>query len=196
MSATLLDQTMESQRLAKEASNPADTIDSTQAHAGRVAAASRATTARPVRFMLAGGAATLAQLATLSMLIRLGWEEVPANAAALLFSTQLNFLFSATFTWRDSWNVARENTWRQRAQLIIQRWLRFMAAISATLALNEALYSVAQRVMQPLLAAVLVSAAVAVVNFALIDRFIFARARRVQPGTPSALVPARKERTS
>lgn len=69
-----------------------------------------------------------------------------------------------------------------------------MGAISGTLALNEALYAVARRVLAPMLAAALVSGGIAILNFLLRDRVVFVCARPtrvVAAGTDSpALTPS------
>src|SRR5690242_12470921 len=72
---------------------------------------------RPARFALTGGLAGLCQLALLSALTRRGWAPDVANVVAFLLAAQLNFVLSATFTWRD--RLARAASWRA----VRRRWL-------------------------------------------------------------------------
>jgi len=93
--------------------------------------------ARPLRFILVGGLATLTQLALLALLLRLGWSASLANAAALFASTQVNFALNACCTWRDRWDATdRASARGERTRLVASRWLRFMGAAAGTVSLR------------------------------------------------------------
>ena len=150
----------------------------------------RPTKARPLRFILVGGLATLTQLGLLAVLLRPGWSAILANAAALLVSTQVNFALNAVFTWGDRWDGAANGSsaGESGARLIAARWLRFMGAAAGTLLLNEVCYALLRHILPSLIAAGLCSAAIALLNYLLGDRLIFAPRRSTD--LHSASVPA------
>jgi putative flippase GtrA len=135
--------------------------------------------ARPIRFFLVGQTATLTQLCILYALTSLGWLPGVANAVALILSSQVNFFLSATFTWRD--RDALESR-RERngitTLIILGRWARFMSGIAVTTLLNDGLFILLERTALPVLVAAIISSSViAVVNYLMIDRLIFRRKR-------------------
>lgn len=136
--------------------------------------------ARLLRFACVGGLATLTQLVMLSLFTAARWEPIRANALALTLSSQVNFGLSSILTWGDTWDAARRKALQSRwgyLRLVGSRWTRFMGAILCTTALNEGLYTIAQRVLAPLVAALLCSVCVAALNFVIGDRLIFTRSR-------------------
>jgi putative flippase GtrA len=148
----------------------------------------RATQARLLRFVLVGVLATLTQLGALALLLWLGWPSLAANAAALALSTHANFGLSACFIWGDRWadDATPAHTSRGRIQLIVVRWARFLGASAGTLLLNEAAYALARHVLPALVAAAACSGAVAVFNYLLGDRLVFAALRPgVALGSPA-----------
>jgi putative flippase GtrA len=135
--------------------------------------------ARPIRFFLVGQTATLTQLCVLYALTSLGWLPGVANAVALVFSSQVNFLLSATFTWRDrdALETRRERN-GTTALIILGRWARFMSGIAVTTLLNDGLFILLERALPVLVAAIVSSGVIAVLNYLMIDRLIFTRRRR------------------
>jgi putative flippase GtrA len=135
--------------------------------------------ARPIRFFLVGQTATLTQLCVLYALTSLGWLPGVANAVALVLSSQVNFLLSATFTWRDrdALETRRERN-GTTALIILGRWARFMSGIAVTTLLNDGLFILLERALPVLVAAIVSSGVIAVLNYLMIDRLIFTRRRR------------------
>jgi putative flippase GtrA len=135
--------------------------------------------ARPIRFFLVGQTATLTQLCVLYALTNLGWLPGVANAVALVLSSQVNFFLSATFTWRDRDALERRQE-RSRATgfVVLKRWARFMSGIAVTTLLNDGLFIVLERILPVLVAALVSSVVIAVLNYLMIDRLIFTRKRR------------------
>lgn len=142
--------------------------------------------ARPIRFFLVGQTATLTQLCVLYALTNLGWLPGVANAVALVLSSQVNFLLSATFTWRDRDALeTRQAHNRATPFIVLGRWARFMSGIAVTTLLNDGLFILLERTALPVLVAALISSGViAVLNYFMIDRLIFRRQRRNAP-TPA-----------
>jgi putative flippase GtrA len=135
--------------------------------------------ARPIRFFLVGQTATLTQLCVLYALTSLGWLPGVANAVALILSSQVNFLLSATFTWRDRDALERrQGRSRATAFIVLKRWARFMSGIAVTTLLNDGLFIALERVLPVLVAALISSGVIAVLNYLMIDRLIFARKRQ------------------
>jgi putative flippase GtrA len=134
--------------------------------------------ARVLRFVCVGGLATLTQLGLLALFTAARWEPVRANAAALSLSSQVNFGLSSLLTWGDAWGerhaAGRWGIWR-RPRLVAVRWVRFMGAILCTTLLNEGLYTIVQRLLAPLLGALLCSMGIAALNFIISDRLVFTR---------------------
>jgi putative flippase GtrA len=136
--------------------------------------------ARPIRFFLVGQTATLTQLCVLYALTSLGWLPGVANAVALILSSQVNFFLSATFTWRDRDALERRGERsRGTALIILGRWARFMSGIAVTTLLNDGLFILLERTALPVLVAAIISSGViAVLNYLMIDLLIFRRKRR------------------
>ena len=136
--------------------------------------------ARLLRFVCVGGVATLTQLGLLALFTAARWEPVRANAVALTLSSQVNFGLSSILTWGDTWDanaaVGRLGIWG-RPRLVATRWSRFMGAILMTTLLNEGLYAIVQRLIVPLVAALLCSICIAALNFLIGDRLVFTRSR-------------------
>jgi putative flippase GtrA len=142
--------------------------------------------ARPIRFFLVGQTATLTQLCVLYALTSLGWLPGIANAVALILSSQVNFFLSATFTWRDRDALERRSERSEGVALtIFGRWARFMSGIAVTTLLNDGLFILLERTALPVLVAAIISSSViAVVNYLMIDRLIFRRKRNTS-STPA-----------
>jgi putative flippase GtrA len=135
--------------------------------------------ARPIRFFLVGQTATITQLCVLYALTSLGWLPGVANAVALVLSSQVNFFLSATFTWRDRDALERRSE-RNGAttRIILGRWTRFMSGIAVTTLLNDGLFILLERTALPVLVAAIISSGViAVLNYLMIDLLIFRRKR-------------------
>ncbi len=120
--------------------------------------------ARLLRFIVTGGIAGLLQLGLLDLFTRLaGWHPIPANMVAFIVAAQVNFLLSTYFTWRD----------RQQQERLVTLWLSFHGSILGTALVNNLVFIVARMAMPTLLASALGIAIAAILNFALLNRFVF-----------------------
>ena len=132
--------------------------------------------AHAFRFGLVGAVSAGVQLAVLTLLVRVDLHSWAGNAVAIGVAAQVNFALSQWFTWRD----------RTDAGPLRARWVRFMCAISSTVALNFGIFAAASMVMAPIDAAVCGIAVAAVANFFLADRFVFVRRRIERYPRPEA----------
>ncbi len=121
--------------------------------------------ARPLRFAVVGGTAGVTQLALLALLERGGWPALLANAVAFLCAAQVNFLLSATFTWRD----------RARSVALWRRWIGFHGSIAGMAVLNMLVFATARMVWPSLVSSAIGIVAAALGNFLLGDRLVFRR---------------------
>ena len=120
--------------------------------------------ARLLRFVVTGGIAGLLQLGLLDFFTRLaGWHPIPANIVAFLLAAQVNFLLSTYFTWRD----------RQQQERLVRLWLSFHGSILGTALVNNGVFIVARLAMPTLLASALGIALAAILNFAVMNHFVF-----------------------
>jgi len=119
--------------------------------------------ARVLRFAITGGLAGLLQLVLLSLLMRSGWQALPANAAAFLLSAQFNFALSSVFTWRD----------RLTKRSPVRRWVAFHGAIALMAVVNLGVFAVMRMVLPDIAASAAGICAAALGNFGLGDRLIF-----------------------
>jgi putative flippase GtrA len=123
--------------------------------------------ARPLRFAVTGGLTGVLQLALLALLTRHGWNAIPANAVALLLSTQVNFALSHLFTWRDRRPHAGT------LPIVVMRWVAYQGSVAGTALLNMLVFVAARAVLPPLVASAAGLAAAASGNFVIGDRFVF-----------------------
>ena len=123
--------------------------------------------ARPLRFAVTGGLTGLLQLALLALLTRYGWNSIPANAVALLLSTQANFALSYLFTWRD--RRPHEGT----PPVVFVRWAAYQGSVAGTALLNMLVFVATRTVLPPLVASAAGLAVGASGNFVIGDRFVF-----------------------
>lgn len=131
--------------------------------------------ARPIRFICIGSVAGVIQLVLLDLLTYWGWSSIVANSVAFLLAAQVNFLFSSLFTWRD--RQSPTGLWGG----LLKRWVAFHGSIAGTAVLNELVFIVASREVPTLLASVLGIALAAIVNFLIINRFVFRQRREESP---------------
>lgn len=124
---------------------------------------------RGPRFVLVSVAAGGVQLGLLALLLWRGWLPLPANLLAFALATQVSYTLSAAFTWRGRPSSARG----------LARWLRYNGAIASTAVANQLLFLGLNLLAPTLLASLLASAAMALVNFNLINRFVFTPSARV-----------------
>lgn len=124
--------------------------------------------AHAARFCATGVASAAVQLAVLALLVDAGLHSWPGNAAAIAIAAQVNFTLSQWFTWRD----------RRASGNLGGRWLRFMCAISSTVAVNFGVFAAASLALSPLSAAACGIGVAAVANFVLADHFVFERPDR------------------
>jgi putative flippase GtrA len=120
-----------------------------------------------LRFAVTGGLTGLLQLALLALLTRHGWNSIPANAVALLLSTQANFALSYLFTWRDRRPHAGT------APIVLVRWAAYQGSVAGTALLNMLVFVAVRAVLPPLVASAAGLAAAASGNFVIGDRFVF-----------------------
>jgi putative flippase GtrA len=109
---------------------------------------------------------------------------MPANAVALLLSTQVNFVLSYLFTWRDRRPHAGT------APVVLLRWVAYQGSVAGTALLNMLVFVAARAVLPPLVASAAGLAAAASGNFVIGDRFVF---RRHQCAAPDRLTRERPE---
>ena len=128
--------------------------------------------ARPLRFACTGGVAALVQLGLVGALTAWRWPPIAANAVALLLSTQLNFVLSYLFTWRDR----RPRTGTPLD--VLGRWAAYQSSVAGTSLLNMGVFVVVRADLHTLAASALGTAVAAVANFLAGDRLVF-RARGV-----------------
>ena len=127
----------------------------------------RSRAARPLRFACTGGLAALVQLGMLDALTDWRWTPIPANAVALLLSTQLNFVLSYLFTWRDR----RPHTGMPLA--VLGRWAAYQGSVAGTALLNMGVFVLARADLHTLVASALGTAVAAAANFLAGDRLVF-----------------------
>lgn len=119
---------------------------------------------RILRFGTSGAISAIFQLGVLWALLDVDLRTAAANLLAFLAGAQLNFALNRYFTWSD----------RAASTSAFATWGRFMCAVSATAMLNLGVFALADRVIPSLPAAAIGIGVVAVVNFFLGDRAIFA----------------------
>lgn len=85
------------------------------------------------RFALVGVVCALLQLAVMHLLTTFGCQEVAANSAGFVVSTQCNFVLSSLLTWR-----AQYVGWSWRSTP--RRWVTFNSAALIALALNTLVF--------------------------------------------------------
>lgn len=115
------------------------------------------------------------QLAILDALLDAHWSEIPANAVALVLSTQVNFVLSYLFTWHDRRPASGTPA------LILGRWAAYQGSVTGTALLNMAVFIVTRADLHALLASALGTAVAATVNFVAGDRLVF----RTRPAPPA-----------
>jgi putative flippase GtrA len=119
---------------------------------------------RLLRFAITGGLATAVQMGVLTLLApRIGHADL-ADLAGFLVSAQVNFVLSATFTWRDR---------RRPGAAIAGHWLRFHLSIAAMAVVNLATFAAVHPLTGAAVAAAAGIGAAAAGNFVLGDRLVF-----------------------
>ena len=131
----------------------------------RLAALLLSQRARPLRFVFTGGLCGLIQLLLFLLLARADWQPLLANSAAFLFSAQVNFLLSISFTWADRVQTERKS--------LPARWLAFHGSILGTALLNQLVFFLAHLLIPGQFAAIAGIAVAALANFILLDRRVF-----------------------
>jgi putative flippase GtrA len=129
-------------------------------------------TARPLRFAFTGSLATLAQLTLLAVLSGRRWPPLPADAIAIVVSTEINFILSYLVTWRDR----RPRPGSPR--LIAWRWAAYHASVGGAAVINMLVFAVARPNLDVLVASALGTAVGAIANFFTSDRIVFRLERR------------------
>jgi putative flippase GtrA len=128
--------------------------------------------ARPLRFVFTGGLCGLIQLLLFLFLTRASWQPLLANIIAFLFSAQVNFLLSISFTWSDRVQTERQG-W-------LARWLAFHGSILGTALLNQLVFFLAHLLIASQFAAIAGIGAGALANFVLLDRRVFRYRQKVR----------------
>ncbi|WP_338254787.1 GtrA family protein [Dictyobacter halimunensis] len=123
--------------------------------------------ALPLRFICTGGTCACIQLGLLQMFVHSGCRPIIANTIAFLVSAQVNFLFSNLFTWHDRCSATNAK------RAILGRWLAFHCSISGSALLNLAIFTLAHLIMPDLLSCALGIIIAAILNFTVMNRFIF-----------------------
>ncbi len=132
--------------------------------------------ARPLRFALTGGLAALVQLGILHILTARRWPPVQADVVALLLSTQVNFVLSYLYTWRDRRPRVRT------PRMALTRWATYQGSVAGTALLNMGVFIVARADLHTLAASALGTAVAAAVNFIAGDRLVFRASAAAIPG--------------
>jgi putative flippase GtrA len=123
--------------------------------------------ARPLRFAFTGSLAALAQLALLDTLTARRWQPMPAEAVAVVVSTEINFALSYLVTWYDR---------RPRAgspRFILGRWAAYHASVAGALVINVLVFAATRSTVHLLAASALGTAVGAILNFFSGDRLVF-----------------------
>jgi putative flippase GtrA len=128
--------------------------------------------ARPLRFVFTGGLCGLIQLLLFLLLTRVGWQPLLANIVAFLFSAQVNFLLSISFTWSDRVQTERKG-W-------LARWLAFHSSILGTALLNQLVFFLAHLLIANQFAAIAGIGVAALANFVLLDRRVFRYRQKIR----------------
>jgi len=123
--------------------------------------------ARLLRFALTGGSAALVQLGILDALTDGRWPPIPADAVALLLSTQVNFVLSYLYTWRDRRPRART------PRAVLGRWAAYQGSAGGAALLNMGVFIVARTDLPIVIASALGTVVASVVNFVASDRLVF-----------------------
>lgn len=129
--------------------------------------------ARPFRFIGTGVTAAAIQLGTLTLLIHLGWHDIPANVVAFLFAAQINFVLSYNLTWHD----------RHAPGTRLRCWLLFHGSIALMALLNLVVFLLARSIVPAVVASALGIMAGALGNYLTGDRLVFHRGRRREAPT-------------
>ena len=135
----------------------------------------RSRAARPLRFACTGGVAALVQLGILDALTERRWAPIAANGMALLVSTQVNFVLSYLFTWRD-----RRLTDGMPLALL-GRWATYQGSVAGSALLNMTVFVVARSSLHLMVASALGTIVAAVVNYIAGDRLVFRLRGRAMP---------------
>lgn len=95
-----------------------------------------------------------------------------ANIVAILFSAQVNFVLSISFTWNDRVQTERKG--------LLARWLAFHISILGTALLNQLVFFLAHLLIPNQFAAIAGIEAGALANFVLLDRRVFRYRRKAR----------------
>lgn len=126
----------------------------------------RSAKARPIRFLVIGGATFVVQLVLLKAFEAVGLGQVIAYLCALALAVQFNFAASQLLVWHD-----RPLEWR--AVSVFRRWLSFHTWIAFSVVINFVAFVIAQLFVSDILATVIAVAASTVVKFLSLDRLTF-----------------------
>ena len=127
----------------------------------------RANAARFLRYGAVGAVTFVLNVGLLFLFKGAGIPSIPAYAAALALAVQFNFVCSQFWVWSDR-HVA--SFWGRD---MAERWVAYHGCIGASLAINFAVFSVAQMAIPDLLAVVAGVAASTLAKFLSLDRLAF-----------------------
>lgn len=126
-----------------------------------------------LRFVAVGAVASGFQLLVFSIFVALRVPPLIANALGFVLSTQINFLLSASFTWRH----------RRAPGTLRRRWLKFNSVAFVGLLLNTAAFALMHLWLQPFLAAAVAIATSTGLSYLLNRRVVFVVASPATPKT-------------
>jgi putative flippase GtrA len=131
---------------------------------------------RKLRFLLVGALCFMLQYAVLRALSGAGMARPVANGVGFVISAQANFVLSSAFTWADRWSsdVLGSGISRHHLNVNGRRWVSYNGTAAVALAVNTVAFTVADRVLGALPAALAGVAAGTVVTYLICDRLIFA----------------------
>jgi putative flippase GtrA len=122
---------------------------------------------RFARFGVMGALTFFLQLAALELFKGLGIDSIPAYALSLIPAVQLNFVANEVLVWDD------RHIRVVRSRAMLERWLTFHGCIAFSLAINFAVFVVAQFFLPDIGAMVLGIGASTFVKFLSLDRLAF-----------------------
>jgi putative flippase GtrA len=122
---------------------------------------------RFARFGAMGAITFVVQFAALEFFKSLGIASIPAYALSLIPAVQLNFVANELLVWDDRHIRA------VRSRAMFNRWLTFQGCIAFSVAINFAVFSVAQFFVPDIVAMILGIGASTFLKFLSLDRLAF-----------------------
>jgi len=132
--------------------------------------------ARPMRFISVGLVSAIVQISVLTILTAYHMSALPANIAAFIVSSQVNFVLNVRFTWADRPT--------RTFSALFMRWGRFVLVLGSTAILNQGIFLMLIQRMPLIAASLLASSLIASLNYVLGHFVIFQHHHGVQQAYP------------